>query len=392
MTTTPISGRPTEAVLAVLSGATDPSGTSAPGGAADFLVAILQALAPGAAAGTDAGSADATGTGAGTDSVAADAAALGLVVPGLVAPAGAGQVAGAAGGQPAAPGRAGVAAVTAGAPTGPTGTPAYAGVGTPPETPSTAGQPLAPGHAIVAGGTDAAPSGPTGDIRMPGSASGGSPTSGPTPGSATAAATADPAAPHGPDADPAPAAGPAAPSAAPVAGPQPPAPAAPPEVRSADQVTRQVFPEVTSLTSRGDGTHRITLSLKPEALGEVRVVMTVREGVVHVRLAAGHEAQRALLEGSPELTRLLEATGASETRIVVRDLGTSTATTAGTPGLSQGLGDPRPQDQHAGTRAEHPATDGTNDTRTARGTAGPSLPRSDEPVTRTRTAGVDVTM
>jgi hypothetical protein len=159
-------------------------------------------------------------------------------------------------------------------------------------------------------------------------------------------------------------------------------------------VARQVFPEVTSLVTRGDGTHRITLSLKPEALGEVRVVMTVRDGVVHVRLAAGHDAQHALLEGSPELSRLLEAAGARESRVVVRDLGTTTGTAgAGSgPGLSQGLGDGRPQDQHAGTRAQHPATDGTNDPRSTRGTTGANPPRSVEPVTRTRTAGVDVTM
>jgi flagellar hook-length control protein FliK len=151
---------------------------------------------------------------------------------------------------------------------------------------------------------------------------------------------------------------------------------------------------VTSLVTRGNGTHRITLALKPEALGEVRVVMTVRDGVVHDRFAAGHDSQRALLEGSPELNRLLAAAGASETRVAVRDLGTATGTSViGTaPDLSQGLDDSRPQDQHAGTRAQHPATDGTNDPRTTRGTTGANPPRSVEPVTHTRTAGVDVTM
>jgi flagellar hook-length control protein FliK len=161
---------------------------------------------------------------------------------------------------------------------------------------------------------------------------------------------------------------------------------------AAPPVSGQVFPEVTSLVSRGDGVHRITLTLKPEALGEVRVVMTVRDGAVHVRLAAGHEAQQALLQGSPELSRLLEHAGATDTRIVVRDLfGAATPTTTtdrGTDlGQGQGLdaGSSRSQDQHAGTRAEHDATDGTV-------TSGATSPRSAQSVTRTRTSGVDVTM
>jgi hypothetical protein len=165
-------------------------------------------------------------------------------------------------------------------------------------------------------------------------------------------------------------------------------------------VTGQVFPEVTSLVNRGDGTHRITMTLQPEALGEVRVVMTVRDGAVHVRLTAGHEAHLALLDGSSELTRLLERVGAVDTRIVVRDLG---ATAAPTPGIGTGLGagagsgtwtgDSRPHDQHAGTHAGHFATDGTHHgNRPGRDAAGANPPRSNEPVTRTRTAGVDVTM
>jgi hypothetical protein len=170
-----------------------------------------------------------------------------------------------------------------------------------------------------------------------------------------------------------------------------------PEVTAPEQVTRQVFPEVTSLVSRGNGTHRITLTLNPEALGEVRVVMTVRDGAVVVRLAAGQDAQQALADGSPELTRLLELAGASETRIVVRDLGAGSSTGSGTgagSGPETGPDTGRPHDQHAGTRAHHPATDGTNDgtTRTFRSTTGAHPSQSIEPVTDTRTAGVDVTM
>jgi hypothetical protein len=90
----------------------------------------------------------------------------------------------------------------------------------------------------------------------------------------------------------------------------------------------------------------------------------VRDGAVQVRLAAGeHEARAALRDGVPDLHRLLQATGASDTRVVVREL--SPAGTAGAPlgdgGQPTYLGtgtDRSPQDQHAGTRADHPATDG----------------------------------
>ena len=425
MTTVSTTMTPTDATIAVLGRGPDLSGSSAPSAAADFLAAIVQALTPGhagagagssgagaaasaagpAAAGPDAagpGKADATTTDP-TDT-AQDAAALGLVVPGAavagVAVAGV-AVAAAVVGVPTAAGQANVAAGADAAPTGPTsdirmpvsgagaaaGTAAAGAAGA-----AGAARAFAAGQANVAAGADGAPTSPTSDIRMPVSAE---TTTTPHPATDAAAAPApadqgdavpDPAqnAPQPPPAmhvAPASAAAPAhaAPPTGPAAGP-------------AAHVTRQVFPEVTSLVTRGDGTHRITLTLKPEALGEVRVVMTVRDGAVHVRLAAGHEAQQSLLEGSHELSRLLESAGASETRVVVRDLGTPPTPTAAGPALSQGLGDPRPQDQHAGTRAQHPATDGTNDTRTNRGTTGANPPRSVEPVTRTRIAGVDVTM
>jgi flagellar hook-length control protein FliK len=150
-----------------------------------------------------------------------------------------------------------------------------------------------------------------------------------------------------------------------------------------------VFPEVTSLVSRGEGVHRITLSLKPEALGEVRVVMTVRDGAVHVRLAAGHEAQQALLEGSPELSRLLEHAGATDTRIVVRDLFAAAAPTAGssstsTGGAGHGTDLGQGQGLDAGSGRSH-AMDGST-------TGGATTPRSAQSATRTRTSGVDVTM
>jgi flagellar hook-length control protein FliK len=100
-------------------------------------------------------------------------------------------------------------------------------------------------------------------------------------------------------------------------------------------VGAQVFPEVARLVTRGDGTQRLTLRLSPENLGEVRIVVTVRDGHVDVSLAAGAAAQEALRHGSPELRRLLESVGAAGTQVVVRDL---PATTSSTPAGAQPFG------------------------------------------------------
>lgn len=123
-------------------------------------------------------------------------------------------------------------------------------------------------------------------------------------------------------------------------------------------VVQQVFPEVTKVvTTAGNGTHRITLTLQPEQLGEVRVTLVVRDGSVHVKLAGGEggdsaAVHRALASGAPELQRLLERTGA-EARISVRDAFgqlTSTApTTATAPGAPS---TPSGQSGQSGTGAQ----------------------------------------
>jgi type IV pilus biogenesis protein CpaD/CtpE len=164
-----------------------------------------------------------------------------------------------------------------------------------------------------------------------------------------------------------------------------------------DQVTAQVFPEVTGLVSRGPGTHRITLTLQPEQLGEVRVVMTMRQGAVHVRLAAGHDAQVSLAAGTAELGRLLEQAGIADARIVVRDLPAAatqtspTLPTAANPDAQLGSGGERNQDQNARTRADHPATDGADHPRNHRSPVSAEV-RPIHPVTGSRTAGVDLTI
>ena len=86
-------------------------------------------------------------------------------------------------------------------------------------------------------------------------------------------------------------------------------------------VTDQVAPQVLRLVQAGPGTHRIVLRLDPPDLGPVRVTLTVAEGAVRVRMAASSDAARAaLLEGSPELHRLLGAAQGAQTRISVHDL------------------------------------------------------------------------
>ncbi|MDQ4007484.1 MAG: flagellar hook-length control protein FliK [Actinomycetota bacterium] len=139
-------------------------------------------------------------------------------------------------------------------------------------------------------------------------------------------------------------------------------------------VGSQVFPEVTRLVTRGDGTQRLTLRLSPENLGDVRIVVTVRDGAVDVTLAAGADAQEALRHGSPELRRLLENIGAASTQIAVRDLPTTQAssqtfgsgsgpaysgsTGPGTNGRQQTDGDPA--GQHAPPGRPGPTDHPTN--------------------------------
>lgn len=114
-----------------------------------------------------------------------------------------------------------------------------------------------------------------------------------------------------------------------------------PATSTAQSVASQVVPEVTALMSRADGTHRIRLRLSPESLGDVSVVLTVRNGAVEVTLGARAQARVALEQATAELHRLLELSGARSTQVVVRDLAgsaTQSAVTAGDSGSGQGRG------------------------------------------------------
>ncbi len=201
-----------------------------------------------------------------------------------------------------------------------------------------------------------------------------------------------------------------------------PAPVQPPAANTAPRgltpVTTQVIPEVTRLVSQGDGTHRLTLKLQPAALGDVRVVLTVRGGEVRVSLAAGTDARAALLADAPALHRMLSGTGAETTRIVVRDLlgtqpgtlaaATSDQTPANTsqvaapansngvgadgtgafgPGHHSSPGHEGPGEGQARTPGHTPATDGRS-----RDGGHPVTGRTIDQDTVTPSSGVDVTM
>jgi flagellar hook-length control protein FliK len=156
----------------------------------------------------------------------------------------------------------------------------------------------------------------------------------------------------------------------------------------ASPVAGQVFPEVTRLVTRGDGTQRLTLRLSPDNLGEVRIVVTVRDGAVDVSLAAGAEAQEALRHGSPELRRLLESVGAVSTQIAVRDLPTAT-TSAGQPA---GTGAAHLDASGTGGQSRHDRAGEQHHAKTPAGNdaAGPSATRSRVPTDQTPATGVDL--
>ncbi|WP_183098672.1 flagellar hook-length control protein FliK, partial [Nocardioides pelophilus] len=122
-------------------------------------------------------------------------------------------------------------------------------------------------------------------------------------------------------------------------------------------VVHQVFPEITRLSLAGNGTHRLTVTLQPEHLGEVRVTLVVRDGAVRVSIGSDH-ATEALIQGAPELRRLLEQAGATDARVVIRDASPAGTDAPGTEPRGQrdtgqhdaGQHDAGQHDAGAGTR------------------------------------------
>jgi hypothetical protein len=87
------------------------------------------------------------------------------------------------------------------------------------------------------------------------------------------------------------------------------------------RVIDQVFSQITQVAGHAtQAAQRVTVKLNPDNLGEVRIVLTHRQGELHVSLAAGEQARSTLTDGSAELHRLLQTAGHSDSRIVVRDL------------------------------------------------------------------------
>lgn len=175
-----------------------------------------------------------------------------------------------------------------------------------------------------------------------------------------------------------------------------------PATTDTQQVTQQVFPEVVRVVNNPNGPQRVTIKLNPEALGEVRVVLTSRKGGLEVSLAAGAEARHALSQGAPELQRLLDMVGRGDARIMVRDLAGTSVTQPVTSSSGSGLpndlaggagnGTGRPGGEAATgqqSRNHSPAGSTSSATDGGQGTTNPSVPT--ESVARGQ-QGLDVTM
>ena len=117
-------------------------------------------------------------------------------------------------------------------------------------------------------------------------------------------------------------------------------------------VTNQVFPDVARLMTRADGTQRITLRLTPDNLGEVKIVLTVRDGVVQVDLSASAHAAEALRSGAHQLHRLLELAGATSSQIKVVDPSTGNSTTTSDSQSQDGFA--RPGSDSTGRQSRYP--------------------------------------
>lgn len=368
-----------------------PGGTAAATGFAALVAQLLTGTSTGAAAGpgpcaaTDpqpaTGEADTEEDVAATEEAVPSADVLApAALPPTVLPA-----ARAVGGDglagPAGPATAAVAGLAADGPAGgPAGGPVAVGAGAGDAPAPTLDAPAATSAGRPAGEPPAAPGGPTGPPTGPEVAAqpaGQAPTT-PVAVASAAAQAALPAVPVATSSA-------AAPPAAPVAH-------AP--------VMAQVVPEVTRLVSRGNGVHRLTMRLQPEALGEVRVTLTVRDGGVQVHLSGGEDAARALAEGAPELRRVLELAGA-EARVVVRDLTGQQSTPLPQP--SAGGADQDASYDARGSDTSSPDTPGGNDGQQGhhartRGGAGATdglpdgaVPLRPDPVSGAR-QGIDLTM
>ena len=112
------------------------------------------------------------------------------------------------------------------------------------------------------------------------------------------------------------------PATGPATGPAPTARADGPAPLPASPVSTatQVLAPVAALHRRGaDGVHQLTVSLSPDELGPISIVVELRDGTVSMSLTGGSETSRdALRAALPDLRRLLEDAGLTTSSLEVR--------------------------------------------------------------------------
>lgn len=130
-----------------------------------------------------------------------------------------------------------------------------------------------------------------------------------------------------------------------------PAPAAAPPVL--DQLVEQVGP----LLEGPDGTHELSIELRPAELGRVVLDVTLEDGVIHVRVRADEAVSRALLaDAMPDLRDVLERAG-----VRTGTLDVDTGADGRAPGEDTGSGTGRADDDAAEAVASAPTTNATVD-------------------------------
>ncbi|HET9423560.1 MAG TPA: flagellar hook-length control protein FliK [Nocardioides sp.] len=174
------------------------------------------------------------------------------------------------------------------------------------------------------------------------------------------------------------------PGATAVAAGAEPLPGPAPALSDAGRQVGPVLVRILEANPARPSTHRVSLHLHPADLGEVRATLTLRDGAVHVTLAAGPAARELLRQDHPLLHHVLEQTGAERVEIAVRALptGRETVDTAGTSAPSDLFTGDRPGSSGSSGREERP---GAAPRSTA--PAATDLPGTDPPAPRPAPAG-----
>lgn len=199
----------------------------------------------------------------------------------------------------------------------------------------------------------------TADRQVPMAAEDAAPTRSPAaPTTAQVSADAAPAADPGAHAD---AAMPttAMPTTAPAPATTGTAAASTPAPATPAPLAQQLVEHVTPLAGGPDGTHELTIELRPASLGRVQLEVTLQDGVLHVLVQADDPGSRRLLAQSlTDLRAALTEAGVTAGQLDVGDPGSGDARAnadTGTDGRSPGTrphvgaGDGAPADIHPAT-------------------------------------------